>query len=95
MLNIRFTPEAEQTYRALIDQLQSRWGDKFVMKMEAKVEKVLSQISISPLMYPVADETHQLRRCVLHKNCSLFYKVYDGYILVAWFWDNRQSPLLT
>ena len=95
MLDIRFTPEAESTYRALVDQLQSQWGEKYVSRFEVKVEKVLNQISISPAMYPIVLENHELRRCVLHKNCSLFYKVYDDYILITWFWDNRQQPLVT
>ena len=93
MLAIRFTPEAESTYLALIVQLQSRWGDKIVAKMESKVEKALRQISLSPYMYPVVNEKYELRKCVLHKNCSLFYKVFNEYILVTWFWDNRQNPL--
>lgn len=95
MLDIRFTPEAESTYRAITDQLQSRWGEKIVSKFEVKVNKVLNQISISPTIYPILLENHELRRCVLHKNCSMFYKVYDNYILVVWFWDNRQQPLIT
>ena len=94
MLNVRFTPEAESTFRALVYQLQSQWGEKFVSKLELKVEKVLSQISVSPTMYPIVLEQHELRRCVLHKNCSMLYKVYDDYILVTWFWDNRQEPLI-
>jgi hypothetical protein len=95
MLDIRFTPEAESTYRALVGQLQSQWGEKYVTRFELRVEKALNQISISPTIYPIILENHELRKCVLHKNCSLFYKVYDRYILVTWFWDNRQQPLIT
>ena len=95
MLDIRFTPEAELTYQALAAQLQAQWGEKFVAKLEHTTEKALKRISKSPAMYPVVLEKHDLRKCVLHKNCSLFYKVYDEYILVTWFWDNRQQPLFT
>jgi len=90
---IRFTPEAEETYDALVAQLRHRWGDKFVSKFEIKISKCLDIISKTPEIYPIADTDKEIRKCVLHKNCSMLYKVYGSTILVVCFWDNRQEPL--
>jgi plasmid stabilization system protein ParE len=91
---IRFTLEAEETFDALCQQLRERWGERFVTKFETKVSKVFDKISLTPYIYPVADENTDLRKCILHKNCSMLYKVYDDTIVIICFWDNRQDPIL-
>lgn len=50
-------------------------------------------ITATPYIYPVADENTGVRKCILHKNFSMFYKVYDVTILIICFWDNRQEPM--
>ena len=90
---IRFTAEAEETYDAIIAQLDERWGEKFALKFEARLEKVLNQLSESPFLYPIVYEAMEIRRCILHKNCSLLYKVAEKQVVVLCFWDNRQEPL--
>jgi hypothetical protein len=88
------TPWAEQTYTLLTDQLRQRWGDDFVIKFQTKIEKCVSAILMSPYIYPIAEENMELRKCVLHKNCSMLYKVDDDVILIVCFWDNRQDPII-
>ncbi len=93
-LDIRFTIEATQTYFAMVAQLRERWGDKFVIKFEDRVDKSLKIISESPYFYPLAEENTELRKCLLHKNCSMLYKVFADKIEIFCFWDNRQDPLI-
>ena len=91
---LKFTLEAEETYDSVIFQLRQRWGDRFVDKFEMKVLKSLKTISSTPLIYPIIEENNEIRKCILHKNCSMLYKVYEGVVLIVCFWDNRQEPLL-
>jgi plasmid stabilization system protein ParE len=90
---IRFTPESEETYDAVISQLRDRWGDGFVNKFELKVSKSIHTLSETPYIYPICDENTEVRRCVLHQNCSMLYRVFGESILIVCFWDNRQEPL--
>jgi plasmid stabilization system protein ParE len=90
---IRFTPESEETFDAVISQLRDRWGEGFVNKFESKISKIINAISETPHLYPIFDENTEVRRCVLHKNCSLLYRVYGNTVLIVCFWDNRQEPL--
>lgn len=89
---IKFSPKAETTFNDIIIQLEQRWGDKFVNKFKDKVAKSLDLIAETPLVYPVAQENPALRKCVLHKNSSLFYRIYNDKIEIVYFWDNRQEP---
>jgi plasmid stabilization system protein ParE len=92
---IKFTPEAEETYDALASQLHQRWGERFVIKFENRVSKSLNTISATPFLYPIADENTEVRKCLLHKNCSMLYKIYDETVLIVCFWDNRQDPIIS
>jgi len=70
-------------------------GDRFVIKFKAKVSKALITISNSPFLYPVAEETTGIRKCILHKNCSMIYHVKEDVVEIICFWDNRQNPLIS
>lgn len=93
-LPIRFSPESEETFEIVIRQLYQRWGEKFVAKFKAKIIRSLKIIANNPYLYAIADPDRDIRKCILHNNCSVFYKIQDQYIMVLYFWDNRQDPLL-
>ena len=88
---IRFLPEAGDTFDELVAQLHGRWGDRFVAKFEAKVLRALRTISESPFIYPIVEESNEIRKCILHKNCSMIYHVKDDIVEIICFWDNRQT----
>ena len=90
---IKFTSEAQETYDAVTHHLRDRWANSFVIKLEKILSDRLSTILGSPLIYPVIGEPKEVRKCVLHKNCSLVYRVFDTTIVVICFWDNRQEPI--
>jgi len=92
-LPVGFSVQAGETYDAIIEQLNARWGSKFVNQFEQKVTKTIVLISASPTLYPLADFGIDVHRCVLHKNCSMFYRVHSTHITILYFWDNRQDPL--
>lgn len=90
---LRFTPEAEDTYDALSSQLMERWGERYVLKFEGRVANALETLGKTPFLYPVAIEATQIRKCIVHKNCSILYKVDGRVVTVICFWDNHQEPL--
>ncbi len=51
-------------------------------------------MSFKLIFSPKAEENTEVRKCILHKNCSMLYKVYDEIIVIICFWDNRQDPLI-
>lgn len=93
MYTIKFTKEAEDTFDAITSQLTERFSIKTVLKFQEELEKVLNSISNSPLSFPIVDKRTEVRKCILHKQCSMFYKVYKEEIVIICFWDNRQSSI--
>ena len=53
---IQFSFQAEETFDAVVIQLQSRWGDKYVADFKSKVDKSLNIIAETPLIYAIAPE---------------------------------------
>jgi hypothetical protein len=92
-LPVRFSIQAGETYDAIIAQLNMRWGKRFVDEFEQKVARATILISESPMLYPLADFGMDVHKCVLHKNCSMFYWIDLTEIVILYFWDNRQDPL--
>jgi len=90
---VKFSPQAEDTFEAIVVQLEQRWGNKIVRDFKDKVSKALDIIAEAPLIYPIAEENEKLRKCVLHKSCSMYYLIYDDLVEILYFWDNRQEPL--
>lgn len=88
-----FGSETGSTYKAIIAQLYERWSEKTVLQFEVKVKNHLNIISQNPYLYQIVDENLQLRKCVVHKNCSILYKIYEKEVLIVCFWDNRQETL--
>ena len=90
---VRFSEQAEDTFDAIITQLDERWGNKIVADFKERVRKALITISETPLIYPVAEENEDMRKCILHKNCSMYYWIYEDVVEILYFWDNRQEPM--
>lgn len=94
IFEVVFTKKANETFDAIRAQILIRWDEKVVAEFEKRTLKVIEIISQYPLVYRSIETDESIRKAFIHKNCSLFYKVKDRKIIVAFFWDNRQEPLL-
>ncbi|MFN0293202.1 type II toxin-antitoxin system RelE/ParE family toxin [Pedobacter helvus] len=90
---LKFGSQAGITYQAITAQLYERWSEKVVLSFEGKVKKYLKILIKSPYLYQIIDDELQLRKCVVHKNCSILYKIYEHDVLIVCFWDNRQDAI--
>jgi len=89
-----FTKQAKETYAAIQSQLYSRFGQSVLTKFELKTVKTLDSILSSPLMFKSVADNPNMRKGLIHKNCSVFYEVKADRIEILFFWDNRQDPIL-
>jgi plasmid stabilization system protein ParE len=91
--NVVFTDEADDTFDSIGRQILERWGEPELFKFRSRVYKVVDTLSKSPLIFPVVNGTDNLRKAVLHGNCSMFYEIKGNIISISFFWDNRQEPI--
>ncbi len=89
-----FSRQAKETYAAIQSQLYNRFGQKVLQKFERKTVKTLDLILQSPFMFKSVANDENVRKGLIHKNCSVFYVVKATEIELLFFWDNRQDPLI-
>jgi plasmid stabilization system protein ParE len=92
-LKIRWSPEADTTFSAIINYLKSEWSEKEIRNFVRKTLKLLGQITENPKMFK-ASGVEEIRKAVIGRHNSLFYLIdeKEGNIILLSFWDNRQNP---
>ncbi|GAB1463086.1 hypothetical protein MASR2M52_11170 [Pedobacter sp.] len=76
----------------VLDYLEQVWGDKYVSNFIVNTERTLKLISKYPAIYELIPNLADVRKAVLHKNCSFLYRVKNETIELLVFWDTRQEP---
>lgn len=84
---------ANETFDYIREQLESKWSDKIALEFEQKVVRILDLIKISPFMFKALSQNENIRKALIHKNCSMFYEIKGHAIIILFFWDNRQDPI--
>jgi plasmid stabilization system protein ParE len=94
MFEVIFSKRANETFDLIQTQLLTRWGTGIVIKFEQRTWKIIKSISNTPYIYQSIKTNVEVRKAVIHKNCSLFYKIREKRVVILFFWDNRQEPIL-
>ena len=89
-MKIYWTPAAKLSYQEVLEYLLQNWTQKETDKLIMRTEKVLSLLIKNPTLYPIIES--RIRKCVLSKHNSLFYKIEGDHIFIIACWDNRKDP---
>jgi len=92
-LKILSTPNSDETFIAIYDFIEVRFGKKAADKFLNKTEVVVELIAEHPLMYKATSIDDNVRMAVISKQTSLFYRVTETSIHLLYFWDNRRDQL--
>ena len=76
----------------LLAFLEQEWSLKVKNEFIFKLDKSLSQIQKLPDIFPESDQLKGLRKCVVTKQTTVFYKYFDSLINIVTIFDNRQNP---
>lgn len=93
MFEIVFSEKARDTFQSIQMQLLDRWGIDVVIQFEKRTWDIIGKLSKSPLIFQSSETNAIIRKVVIHKNCSLFYKIRGQKVELLFFWDNRQDPI--
>jgi plasmid stabilization system protein ParE len=76
----------------ILDYLALEWDDSVALKFLDLIEVLLLQISIHPFQFPLIHKKLNIRKCVITKHNSLFYRNRKGHIEILRIYDTRQDP---
>mgnify|MGYP006293663035 CR=1 FL=1 len=87
-----WSDEALQNLKAIIEYLERRWTEREIRKFAKLLDKQLNLIQSNPLLFPESDKSKGLRKSVLSKQTTIYYRINNDGIRIITLFDNRQQP---
>ena len=75
----------------ILDYLALEWDNSVSLKFLDLIETLILQISINPIQYPLIHKKLNIRKCVITKHNSLFYRNRKGHVEILRIYDTRQD----
>ncbi len=91
-LQIQYSQRASSDYKELLTYIILNFGIQKATEIDASFEKLIHQISENPKMYSLFDEQRNIRRCVISKQTSLYYRISGEFIELISFRGNLMDP---
>lgn len=89
---ITISSKAINQLNKIFDYLLENWSEKVASEFIRKFDSKLSYISQNPQSYPITTFRNDVRKCVVTKQVSLYYKITKDIARVIFVFDTRQSP---
>lgn len=89
---IRLSKRAMKGLENLLVYLEEEWSTKVKHEFVLKLDKSFKQIQKLPDSFPESEKIRSLRKCVVTKQTTIFYKYSETSIDVVAIFDNRQNP---
>ena len=87
-----WSPLSEKDFTSILDYLQTNWSRKTVLQFIDITNDLVYQISVNPQQFPLIQKRDKIRKCVITKHNSLFYRERKGLIDILRIYDSRQDP---
>jgi plasmid stabilization system protein ParE len=71
---IIWSPLAEKDFTDILDYLKNSWTETVLIKFIDITEELILQISINNRQYPIINKKYKIRKCVITKHNSLYYR---------------------
>ena len=75
---------------ALLLYLKTEFGEGAVQDCMDEVERMISVLSRFPLVFPPF-QGKSIRRGIVNKHLSIFYRLEEDQVELLAFWDNRRN----
>ena len=89
-LTVRWTEQALDSFEDMALQLIENWNYKIAQDFDNDVQELIERLENNAKLCPPS-KVKKLRKCVVHKNVSLIYRVKSSTIEFITFIDNRSN----
>ena len=87
-----WSPLSENDFTKILEYLDEKWNDKVANQFIDVTENMIEQISINPIQFPVINKKEKIRKCVLTKHNTMFYRDSKSQVDLLRIYDSRQDP---
>jgi len=89
---VTFSPKAIENTKEIILYLKKEWSEKSAKKFINILREKISYIKRFPNSYHSLSGKEHIRRCVVSKQITLYYRLIKNEIEVITLFDSRQNP---
>lgn len=90
---VNWTEEAKSTFNSNLNYLHTEWNTKVVSDFLDRVDYVVELIQTNPNSFLLVNSEKNVRRCVVTKQISLYFKIIsEDRIDLITFWNTYQNP---
>jgi plasmid stabilization system protein ParE len=91
-LPVKWSPSSKEEFADLLNYVEVHFRLDAALALLDKTERAIDNISKQPELFPVSDKSPAIRKAVITKQTSLFYRIRPTEIQLLHFWDNRRNP---
>lgn len=90
--NIEWSELSEADFKSILLYLQINWDNKVIQDFIETTSTCINQISQNPKQFPIIQKQLSIRKCLLTKHNTLFYRELKDKVEILRIFDNRQDP---
>lgn len=90
-MQIKWSDEAIEDYHQNIEYLIREWSENVAIEFIEDIEITIELIKSNTELYPLTDH-REVRKAVIRKQITMFFKVTSQEIHIIRFWNNYQNP---
>lgn len=87
-----WSDEALNNLKGIIDYLENRWTKREIKKFAQLLDKQLKLIEGNPFIFAESIKSNGLRKAVLSRQTTIYYRIIGYEIRIITLFDNRQNP---
>jgi plasmid stabilization system protein ParE len=88
-----WSDEALNNLKGIIDYLENKWTRREIKKFAQLLDKQLGLIEENPFLFAESVKSNGLRKSVLSRQITLYYRIINYEIRIIALFDNRQNPI--
>jgi len=89
---IIWSSAAENDLALFLEYLNFKWNKDIANSFLDSLDRNLSRVSSDPKLFPIFNKISDIRKCVITKHNTLYYKEYTSEIVLLRLYDSRQHP---
>lgn len=89
---IIWSPDSERDLGLILEYLAREWDSSVSIKFLDLIEELTEQVSLNPRQFPIIHKKLNIRKCVITKHNTLYYRNKRTHAELLRIYDTRQDP---
>lgn len=89
---IQWTDHALSELSVTVKYLEKNWSERELIQFSNVVDNTIEIISRHPEIYPVSNKKKKIRKAVVDKNNTIYYRIINDSIQILSVFGTKQDP---